>query len=56
MKEDLARVSGPAVYGLRHWNVDGIRAGSPWRRIAELSAEAVRDAVIAMDAGATAPR
>ncbi len=49
MKEDLARLSGPAVYGLRRWNQDWMTIGFAW-------AAAVRDAVVAIDAGATAPR
>ncbi len=49
MKEDLARLSGPAVYDLRRWNQDWMTIGIAW-------AAAVRDTVVAIDAGATAPR
>ncbi len=49
LKEDLTRLSGPAVYGLRRWNQDWMTIGIAW-------AAAVRDAVVAMDAGANAPR
>ncbi len=48
MEEDLARFNGPAVYGLRRWNEDWMTIGIAW-------AAAVRDAIVAIDAGATAP-
>ncbi len=56
MKEDLARLSGPAVYGLRRWNQDWMTIGIAWAQDRGAWAAAVRDAVVAIDAGATAPR
>ncbi len=53
LKEDLSRLSGPDVFGLRRWNRDWMTikmAGAQDRRAA------VRDAVVAMDPCATAPR
>ncbi len=49
LKEDLARLSGPDVFGLRRWSRDWMTIGIAW-------AAAVRDAVVAMDGSATAPR
>ncbi len=48
LKEDLPRLSRLAVYGLRRWNQDWMTIGIAW-------AAAVRDAVVVIDAGATAP-
>ncbi len=56
LKEDLARISGPAVYGLRRWNQDGMTIGIAWAQDRGAWAAAVRDPVVAIDAGATAPR
>ncbi len=49
LKEALAHLSGPVVYDLPRWNRDQMMIGIAW-------AAAVRDAVVAMDAGATAPK
>ena len=56
LKEDLARLSGPDVFGLRRWNRDWMTIGIDWAQDRRAWAAAVRDAVVAMDAGATAPR
>ncbi len=40
------------VFGLRRWNRDCMTIGKAWAQ----DRRAVRDAVVAMDAGATAPR
>ncbi len=56
MKEDLARLSEPAVNGLRRWNQDWMTIGIAWAQDRGAWAAAVRDAVVAIDAGATAPR
>ncbi len=56
LKEDFARLSGPAVYGLRRWNQDLMTIGIAWVQDHGAWAAAVRDAVAAIDAGATAPR
>ncbi len=56
LKEDLARLSGPVVYGLRRWNRDCMVIGIAWTEDCGAWAAAVRDAVVAIDAGATAPR
>ncbi len=56
MKEDLARLSGPAVYGLRRWNQDWMTIGIAWAQDRGAWAAAVRDPVVAIDADATASR
>ncbi len=56
LKEDLAHLSGPAVYGLRRWNQDWMTIGIAWVQGRWAWAAAVRDAVVAMEAGATTPR
>ncbi len=56
MKEDLARLSGPAVDGLRRWNQDWMTTGIAWAQDRGAWAAAIRDAVVAIDAGATDPR
>ncbi len=56
MKEDLARLSGPAVYGLRRCNQDWTTIGIAWAQDRGAWAAAVWDAVVAIDAGATDPR
>ncbi len=56
LKEDLARLNGPDVSGLRRWNRDWMTVGIDWAQDRRAWAAAVRDAVVAMDAGATAPR
>ncbi len=56
LKEDLARLSGTAVNGLRRWNQDWKTIGIAWAQDRGALAAAVWDAVVAMDAGATAPR
>ncbi len=55
LKENLARPSGPAVYGLRRWNQDWMPIGIAWTQDRGAWAAAVRDAVVANDAGDTAP-
>ncbi len=54
-QEDLARLSGPDVFGFRRWNRDWMTIGIAWAQDRRARAAAVRDAVVAMDAGATAP-
>ncbi len=56
LKEDLARLSGPAVYRLRRWNQDWMTIWIAWAQDRGAWASAVRGAVAAIDAGATAPR
>ncbi len=56
LKEDLARLGGPEDFGLRRWNRDWMAIGIAWAQDRRAWATAVRDAVVAMDAGATAPR
>ncbi len=56
LKEDLLRLSGPDVFALRRWNRDWMTIGIAWAQDRRAWAAAVRDAVVAMDAGATAPR
>ncbi len=56
LKEDLTRLIGPATYGFRRWNRDGMTIGIAWAQDRGAWAAAVRDAVVATDAGATAPR
>ncbi len=56
MKEDPARLSGPAVYGLRRWHRDWLTIGIARVQERGARAAAVRDAVGAIDAGAPAPR
>ncbi len=51
LKEDPACLTGPAIYGPRRWNRD-------WIALAQdrgVGATVGRDAVVAIDAGATAP-
>ncbi len=55
-KDDLARLSGPAVYGLRRWDQGWMTIGIAWAQDRGPWAAAVGDAVVAIDAGATAPR
>ncbi len=54
LKEDLACLSGPDVFGLRRWNRDWMTIRIAWAQ--GRRAAAVLDAVVAMDAVATAPR
>ncbi len=56
LKEDLARLSGPDDFGLRPGNRDWMTIGIDWAQDRRAWAATVRDAVVAMDAGATAPR
>ncbi len=56
LKEDLARLSGTAGYGLRRWNQDWRTIEIAWTQDRGAWAAAVRDAVVAIDAGATDPR
>ncbi len=56
LKEGLARLRGPAVYGLRRWNQDRMTTGIAWAQDRGAWAAAFWDAAVAMDAGATAPR
>ncbi len=56
MKEDLARLSGPAVYGLRRWNQDWMTMGLAWAQDRGAWEAAVLDVVVAIDDGATTPR
>ncbi len=56
LKEDLARLSGPDVYDLRRWNRDWMTIRIALAQDRRAWAAVVRDAVVAMDAGATAPR
>ncbi len=56
LKEVLARLSGPAVYGLRRWNQDRMTIGIVWTQDRGAWTAVVRDAVVAIDAGATAHR
>ncbi len=56
LKEDHARLSGPDVFGLRRWNRDWMTIGITRAKDRREWAATVRDAVVAMDAGATAPR
>ncbi len=53
---DLARLSGPDVFGLRRLNRDWVTIGIAWAQDGRAWAASVGDAVVAMDAGATAPR
>ncbi len=55
LKGDIARLSGPAVDGLRRWNQDWMTIGIAWPQDRGAWAAAVRDAVVTMDASATAP-
>ncbi len=55
-KEDLARLSGPDDFGLRRRNRDWMTIGIDWAQDRRDWAAAVRDAVVAMDAGAIGPR
>ncbi len=56
MKEDRARLSGPAVYGLRWWNRDRMTMEIAWVQERGAWIAAIRDAAVAIYAGATAPR
>ncbi len=56
LQEDLAILSGPTVYGLQHGNWDWMTIWIAWAQDRKALAAAVRDAVVAMDAGATASR
>ncbi len=56
LKEDLTQIKGPAVYALQHWNRDWMTIGIAWAQNRGTWAAAVRDAVVAIDAGATAAR
>ncbi len=55
LKEDLARLSGSAVDGLRRWNQDWMTIGISWAQDRGAWAATVRDAVVAIDTGATVP-
>ncbi len=55
LKEDLGRLNEPAVYGIRRWNQDWMTIGIAWAQGRGAWAASVRDVVVAMDAGATAP-
>ncbi len=52
LKEDLARLSGPDVFGLRRWNRDWMTIGIAWTQ----DRRAWAAELVAMDAGATAHR
>ncbi len=56
LKEDLAHLSRPDVFGLRRWNRDWMPIGIAWAQESLAEAAAVRDAFVAVDASATAPR
>ncbi len=53
-KEVLAHISGPDVHDLRRWNLDWMTIGIACAQDRGARAAAVRDAVVAIDAGATA--
>ncbi len=55
LKEDLARLNGSAIYGLQRWNQDWMTIGVAWAQDREAWAAAVRKAVVAINAGTTAP-
>ncbi len=55
MKEDLARHNGPDIFGFGRWNRHWMTIGIAWAQDRRTRATAVRNAVVAMDAGATAP-
>ncbi len=47
-------LSGPDIFGLKWWNQDWMTIGIAWAQDRQAWAAAVRDAVVAIDAGATA--
>ncbi len=49
LKEDLARMSGPCVYGLRRWNREWLSLGVTWTQNRQAWAAAIRDVVAALD-------
>ncbi len=56
LKEELARLSGPDVFGLRRWNRDWMTIGIAWAQDRRSWAAVALDVVVDTDAGATAPR
>ncbi len=56
LKKDLARLSGPVVYGPRRWNRDWMTIGIAWAQDRGTWAAAVRDAVVVIDSGAIGSR
>ncbi len=48
LKEDLARLKGPAVYGLRRWNHDWMTIGIAWAQDCGAWAAGVQDTVVAL--------
>ncbi len=54
-KEDLARMSGPGVYGLRRWNREWLSLEITWTQDLQARAAAIRDVVVALDTGTTSP-
>ncbi len=55
LKEDLARMSGPGVYGLRRWNREWLQLGITWTQDRQAWAAAIRNVVVAVDTGTTSP-
>ncbi len=53
LKVDLARMSGPDVYGLRRWNREWLQLGITWTQDHQAWAAAIRDVVVAMATGTT---
>ncbi len=50
LEEDLAGLSGPAVYGIRRWNRDWMTIGIAWVQDRGDGSATVWDAVGALDA------
>ncbi len=56
LKDDWARLNGPEFFGHRRWNWDWMTIRIAWAQHLRAWTAAVLDAVLALDAGATAPR
>ncbi len=55
LKENLARMSGIGVYGLRRWNREWLSLGVTWTHDRQAWAAAIRDVGVALDTGTTSP-
>ncbi len=56
VKEDLARLRGPDIFGLRWWIRDWMMIGIAWAQDRRAWTAAVRARIVAIDTDTTAPR
>ncbi len=46
LKEDLTRMGGPNVYGLRRWNREWLSLGIAWAQESQARVAAIRDVIV----------